>query len=288
MILLENETIKASFVKKGAELKSLVHKKIKLEYMWDANPEFWAKTSPILFPIVGGLKADTYSYQRKSYTLPRHGFARDMDFDLQQISDTEVLFTLKHNKETLAVYPFEFNLGIRYQLTGDILSCSYEVLNPGSRPLLFSIGGHPAFAVPLKEQEKYNDYYLHFNKDTELQAHKIVENLIDEHTNRIPLPEGKLVLEHVLFYEDALVFKTIKSDRISILNTKNDHGLHFDFKDFPYFGIWAAKDADFVCLEPWCGIADAVDHQGDLEKKEGIIHLNPQDLWKRKYEIAVF
>jgi galactose mutarotase-like enzyme len=256
--------------------------------MWSGNPLFWGKTSPILFPIVGALRDDSYSFKGKKYSLPRHGFARDMEFNLQQISTSEILFTLHHSDETLAKYPFEFNLGIRYQLTGNSLTCGYEVYNPGEEPLLFSIGGHPAFAVPLYENEDYQDYFLEFNRDTRLQNHKIVNNLISEETNSIVLKDQQLALEHDLFKDDALVFKNLDSDRISILNTRNAHGLHFNFKDFPYFGIWAAGNADFVCLEPWCGIADGIEHHGQLEEKEGIIHLGQETSWKRKWQIDIF
>ncbi|MEJ5960981.1 aldose 1-epimerase family protein [Pedobacter immunditicola] len=288
MILLENENVKVSFVQKGAELKSLIHKPTKQEYMWAAEPEFWAKTSPVLFPIVGALKGNTYTYKNKNYTLGRHGFARDRIFDLQQISDGEVLFTLQDTADTWVNYPFKFNLGIRYHLSASSLSCTYEIFNPGTEELLFSIGGHPAFAVPLQEQEQYGDYYLQFNKDEALQANKIVDNLIADETTTIALAEGRLALNHGLFYEDALVFKNLKSDRIALLNSKNIHGLGFSFKDFPYFGIWSARDADFVCLEPWCGIADGIYHDGLLENKEGIEKLMPQSTWKRTWEIDVF
>jgi galactose mutarotase-like enzyme len=288
MILLENENVKVSFVQKGAELKSLIHKITKQEYMWSAKPEFWAKTSPVLFPIVGALKGNTYTYKNKSYTLGRHGFARDLVFDLQQVSDCEVLFTLQDTADTRINYPFKFNLGVKYQLSASSLSCTYEVFNPGTEELLFSIGGHPAFAVPLDEQEQYSDYYLHFNKDRALQANKITDNLIANETTSIALEEGKLALNHALFYEDALVFKNLKSDCITLLNSKNAHGLSFSFRDFPYFGIWSARDADFVCLEPWCGIADGVHYDGALENKEGIEKLMPQSTWKRTWEIDIF
>ncbi|MET3114369.1 galactose mutarotase-like enzyme [Pedobacter sp. CG_S7] len=288
MILLENEYVKAFFAKKGAELKSLVTKETNIEYMWSGDPEFWGKTSPVLFPVVGALKADSYTFKEKKYTLSRHGFARDMLFSFKQISATEVLFTLKNNTETLENYPFEFDLGIRYEIRGATLTCTYEVFNPGVEPLLFSIGGHPAFAVPLNGSENYNDYYLQFNKDKELCTHRIVDNLIGEQTRLIALEGGKLLLNHDLFEEDALVVKNLKSNRISLLNSSNSHGFHFDFESFPYFGIWAAKNADFVCLEPWCGIADGINHNGQLENKEGVVSLKSKTIWKRKWEINVF
>lgn len=289
MILLENEYLKASFANKGAELQSLVNKHNNINYLWNGNPDYWAKFSPVLFPIVGGLKNNTYYFQNKQYQLPRHGFARDYDFQETRISDTEVVFKLVHNDETLKIYPFQFILQLRYRLQGSSLFCTYEVTNPSvDKALLFSIGAHPAFSVPQKDDLTYTDYFLAFNKDHTLTYHKISIDLISNETIEIALKNDRLPLKHELFYDDALVFKSLKSDCISIGTKKNDHGLHFKFKDFPFFGIWAAKNANFVCLEPWCGIADGIDHQQDLEEKEGIIKLAALENWNRGWEVTCY
>ncbi|MEJ2882131.1 aldose 1-epimerase family protein [Pedobacter sp. GR22-6] len=288
MIILENTNIKASFSTKGAELQSLYNKNTEREYLWDGNPDFWGKYSPILFPIVGGLKENRYILEGREYELPRHGFARDHQFDSKQLSETELIFILRQSSGTFSVYPFEFDLLIRYELIEEQLRCTYEVNNPADNPLFFSIGAHPAFAIPTGRNLSYTDYYLEFNKDITLEYHKIKHDLIDTETITLPLKDGKLPLKYELFYDDALVFKTLKSDLISLKNHKNDHGLDFSFKDFPYFGIWTAKNADFICLEPWCGIADGVHHNQQLKEKEGIITLEAQQEWKRSWEIRSF
>jgi galactose mutarotase-like enzyme len=288
MITLENENILANFSLKGAELQQLKSKITGLSYLWNGDPAFWPKHSPILFPVIGALKDGKYHYEGKTYALPRHGFARDHEFKLEQISDSELLFTLSQTEDTLKVYPFEFSLGLRYKIEGATLSCTYEVQNPGEKTLLFSVGGHPAFAAPLEAEVKYDDCFLEFNKDTDLTYHKIKADLIDDETGEISLVDGKLPLKHELFYEDALVFKTLKSDSISIKNTKTTNGLHFNFHNFPFFGIWAAKDADFVCLEPWCGIADGINHNQELKDKEGIMQLEAHASWHRSWSVEVF
>jgi galactose mutarotase-like enzyme len=288
MISLENTKIHASFSSKGGELQSLRHKETNLEYLWSGNPDYWGKFSPILFPIVGGLKNNTYYFRDEAFTLPRHGLARDREFKLSQISETEILFTLEQDEESLKVYPFEFRLGLRYTLSEDTLSCTYEVTNTGNQVLWFSIGGHPAFAVPLKDGLTYDDYYLQFNKDHQLISNKIKQDLIDDETDIIGLTDRKLPLKHELFYEDALVFKNLKSDSISLKSDADAHGLEFQFRNFPFFGIWSAKDADFVCLEPWCGIADGIHHQQKLEEKEGIISLPPKAEWTRQWQVTCF
>lgn len=289
MIFLENEQLHISFASKGAELQSLKSKKNNINYLWNGNPDYWGKFSPVLFPIVGGLKNNTYYFQEKEYHLSRHGFARDKDFQVNHPSATEVVFTLTEDEETLKVYPFRFVLRLRYKLAGNSLSCTYEVLNPADQhPLLFSLGAHPAFAVLTTDALSYSDYYLQFNKDSALVYHKVKDDLIDSETAVIELPDGILPLKHELFYDDAIVLKTLKSDCITLSNHKTTQGIHFRFKDFPFFGIWAAKNADFVCLEPWCGIADGTDHQQQLENKEGIIALSPDETFTCQWEVACF
>lgn len=288
MILLENENIEVTFSAKGAELRSITNKANALNYLWKGDAAYWGKFSPVLFPIIGALKDNTYYVDDKAYELPRHGFARDLDFEVEQISDREVLFVLRSTEETLKVYPFPFNLGLRYQISGAAVSCTYEVNNPAEKDLLFSIGGHPAFAAPLTEDAGYEDCYLEFSVDEAVVYHKIESNLISDQTDSLHLDKGKVTLRHELFYDDALVFKDLKSDTITLRNTKNSYGLHFRFAGFPFFGIWAAKDADFVCLEPWSGIADGIHHNQQLRDKEGIVSLAAGENWKRTWAVEIF
>jgi galactose mutarotase-like enzyme len=288
MITLENELLKASFVQKGAELQSLKSKTSDIEYIWNADPKDWAKHSPVLFPIVGALKNNEYAYQGEQYELSRHGFARDMEFELESKSASEVVFTLRSSPETRKVYPFEFGLSLIYTLKSHGLSCTYKVYNPSQSDLLFSVGGHPAFATPVNENIGYEDYYLRFNQDEELVVSKIDDNLISDEVQTISLKDKVLPLKHELFYEDALVLKSLQSKKISLQNKVNTHGLHFSFEGFPFFGIWAAKDANFVCLEPWCGIADGVNHNGQLSDKEGIVILSAEESWQRTWQIDIF
>lgn len=288
MIFLENEYLKAGIAAKGAELQQLESKETKCSYLWSGDAKFWGKFSPVLFPIVGALKNGTYQYQDQTYSLPRHGFARDQEFSVQQISPTEAEFSLHQNEATLAVYPFNFLLQLHYQLSGNTITCTYKVSNTDKKDLLFSIGGHPAFATAFESNLAYTDCYLKFDQDTVLNYHKISGDLIANDTVSIALKDHTLPLSHELFYDDALVFKSLKSHCISLLNHKNKHGLDFNFQGFPFFGIWAAKNADFICLEPWQGIADGVEHNQQLQDKEGITQLAPQEKWSRTWSATCY
>lgn len=287
MIILENKNLRAVIASKGAELQSLINKQNNLEYMWDGAAA-WPKHSPVLFPIVGGLKNDTYYFNDKAYKLPRHGFARDKSFAAKKISDTEAVFTVTEDEQTLQVYPFAFTLKLRYSLNAAAISCTYEVYNSGKQDLLFSVGAHPAFAVPLTSDSIYTDYYLQFNTTETLQRWKLTDGLVSAVNEILPLENNKLLLHQKLFYEDAIVLKNMQSNAITLGCNKHDHGLRFTFNDFPFFGIWAAKDAPFVCLEPWCGIADGINLNQQFKDKEGINVLPANENWQRTWSVECF
>ncbi|HVZ96143.1 MAG TPA: aldose 1-epimerase family protein [Chitinophagaceae bacterium] len=286
MITIKNNDLTAIISDKGAELQSLRANGI--EYLWQARPEFWAKHSPVLFPVVGELKNGFYIFDNREYKLSRHGFARDKIFRAEQRSATSAIFTLQSDEETLRVYPFEFILQVEYKIAGNELTCTYHVQNTGDKTMYFSVGGHPAFNVPLNSSLQYEDYYLKFNNDDILKKYRLSNGLISNDTASIRLVNKILPLKKELFYEDAIVLKHIKSNAISLKSDKDPRGLHFTFEHFPYFGIWAAKDAPFVCLEPWCGIADSADHDNLLKKKEGINELAPAAAWKISWSAALF
>lgn len=286
---LANGILEVSISPKGAELQSIINKQTGLEYMWNADPNFWSKKSPVLFPIVGGLKNNTYTYKGNSYQLNRHGFARESLFELYEQTASSVSYVLHSNENTLKVYPFEFAFYVSYSIDGNKLTCSYKVGNTGKQELYFSCGAHPAFKVPLVDGTDYTDWYLQFSETENTGKWPlspdglILEQPVSclENANQLPLTKS-------LFYGDALVFKDLKSTSISIVSNKSPHGLKMDFEGFPFYGIWSAKDANFVCLEPWCGIADNINASGELQDKEGIILLGVGEVWERGWGVEVF
>lgn len=287
-IIIENEKIRATINPLGAELVSLLKLDDNTEYMWNANPAFWGKTSPVLFPIVGGLKNDTYFYDGNEYKLPRHGFARTMNFEAESQTQNSAIFLLKNNIETEKVYPFVFELRLIYTRIANKLELQYQITNPDSKALLFSIGGHPAFKSPLENGLNYEDYFLEFNEKEDLERWPLNSaGLVLNEPLEISKNTNKLLLTKELFHQDALVFKHLKSDCVILKSQKSPKQLKFEFKNFPYLGIWAAKDADFVCIEPWCGIADSADTNQKLETKEGIISLESKSVFERSFSIEI-
>lgn len=286
---LENDQIRVGIKSLGAELFSVAHKVHNLQYMWNADAAYWAKTSPVLFPIVGTLKSNVFSYRGKQYTLPRHGFAREMDFSIIRQSDYEVEFAIADTPSTLEKYPFHFSFSLIYAIRGSSLQVTYKVKNTGGELLYFSVGGHPAFATPLVKGTLYTDYYFQFNREETAPRWPISKDGLIENTPENFLKHSnKVQLDRDLFYQDAIVLKHLNSDSISLRNNINGNGLDFHFKGFPYLGLWAARNADFVCIEPWCGIADSVDHNQDITMKEGIESLEEGKQWTRSWSVEFY
>ncbi len=286
MITISNETCTATFLEKGAELRSLRY--ADTEYMWQAG-EAWPKTSPILFPIVGTLKNGHYLHKGVPYQLGRHGFAREREFVVTEQTGSCVCFTLMSDDDTLKHFPFPFRLDIIYSLEKQTLHISYRVVNTGTSTMYFSIGGHPAFRVPLEDSLDYEDYALHFNQLENAKRYPISPDGLIMKEPVTCLDQTQLLpLKKSLFYKDALVFKQLQSDQVSLKTGRGNRGLTAYFAGFPYMGIWAVKDADFVCIEPWRGIADGVDAGGEISDKEGIMILQAQGEWEQGWSIELF
>ncbi|RYY61781.1 MAG: aldose 1-epimerase family protein [Chitinophagaceae bacterium] len=289
MPVIENDSLVVTLDPKGAELKRIYHKGTNLDYLWNADPAFWAKSSPILFPIVGTLKSDTVVYEGKDYHMGRHGFARDREFMIEKQDKSSIVFLLVSDEDTREKFPFEFEFRVEYRLSQSSLSVTYHVKNPDTKPLWFSVGGHPAFKVPLAQGEGYTDYYIEFEKPETAGRWLISKDgLIEDHSTPLLDNTNRLPLVHELFYKDAVVLKHLESASVTLRNSKSTHGLRFDYPGFPFLGIWAAKDADFVCIEPWCGIADRVNSNQQLTEKEGIEKLESGADFRRTWVATFF
>lgn len=289
MFTIEDQQLRISIHPKGAELQSIFHKGHQTEYMWGGDPAIWGKHSPLLFPIVGTLKDNTYYYNGKPYQLSRHGFARDREFAVEQQTADAITFLLHSDEDSLKVFPFAFELRISYRLQGDTLTTTYAVTNPARTTLYFSVGGHPAFKVPLTADTTYTDYYLEFDQAEKAPRWPISKDGLIERTPQALLDNTKkLPLTKELFAKDALVFKGLHSSSVTLRSDRNPRGLTMQFPGFPFLGIWAAPGADFVCIEPWCGIADSVDSNQQWTEKEGINTLEAGGRFERSWTLKLF
>jgi galactose mutarotase-like enzyme len=280
-IILSNSELTATINSLGAELISLKNNHNR-EYIWEGNPDYWGKHSPILFPIVGSLKNNSYRYNNSIYHLPRHGFAREMNFDVIEKSNEKVVFSLKETAATLEKYPFKFELQISYTLTNSELKIGYIVINNNPFSMPFSIGAHPAFAIA----NDFENYELLFEKTENLVVSKLENDLISNTSYKLPIENNSLPLTYSLFENDALIFKNIESKSVTIAENEIPF-LKIQYNDFPSLGIWTKSQAPFICLEPWIGYADTVENNGDLEEKEGIKILGVNQTFETNYLIEI-
>lgn len=280
-VVIKKQNIEAVINTKGAELFSL--KKDGKNYIWGINSDFWNKTSPILFPIVGALKNNEYQFLNKTYQLPRHGFARDLEFEIINKNEDFVTFSLKSSEKTLEVYPFQFELKISYTLEEEKLIVKYEVINLSEEKMYYSIGAHPAFCVDAN----FDEFSLVFDEEKELETYKLDKDLFSGKTEKVALRGKKLPLNYNLFAKDALVFKNSVTQSLTLIKNNNPV-LKVEFSDFPYLGIWTKENAPFLCIEPWLGIADNIDSSGDLTQKEGINSLEPNTEKSASWSIELF
>ncbi|RZJ65474.1 MAG: aldose 1-epimerase family protein [Flavobacterium sp.] len=253
------------------------------EYIWNGDPEYWGKHAPVLFPVVGTLRKNSFTYKGQEYHLPRHGFARDMEFSLTHHSENQAVFSLQFSDETLARYPFRFWLQINYRLLNNTLLIGYSVINEGKEKMPFSLGAHPAFALP----GEFSDYSLDFEKEDAIKAFILENDLLSNQTETIGLQNHKLPLDYALFENDALIIKNVASKELSI-SRKGKTIVTVGYDDFPHLGLWTKQDAPFLCIEPWFGYSDTVNASGNIFEKESIMVLDAEAVFNTNFTIEVF
>lgn len=291
-IILENEIIKITISDKGAELTSLVRKKDNAEYIWQADPKYWGRYAPILFPIVGRVNNNKYRIGNKEYSLSQHGFARDMNFNIIEKNSDNILFKLSWNQETLKVYPYKFELFVNYAIKDNSVDISCGVKNTDDRDIYFSIGAHPGFNCPMESENEvlnFEDYYFEFERVENInKMSKNSEELKKRKSEAFMKNTSIIKLSKEFFADDAIVFERLKSNSIALKNTKNNDSVTVDFTGFPYVGLWSKPDgAPFVCIEPWFGHSDYEDFEGDFREKDGIIRLEVNEEFHCKYSISI-
>lgn len=288
-VVIETDYLQATIDTHGAQLQSLYSKEHKIEYLWKGDPEYWGRHAPVLFPFVGSLKDNQYTHQGKTYSMGQHGFARDMEFELLEQKADEATFVLKSNEATRVNYPFDFQLFLSYQLGGDGITTSYRVVNESEEEMYFSIGGHPAFNVPLEEGLAFEDYYLKTSPMKSRIQIPLAGPFADLDNRTLGQTNATIAFTRELFNNDALIYETIGLNSFSICSEKSPHSVTLSYNHLPYVGIWSPypKEAPFVCIEPWSGIADTTDASGELSEKFGIQKLASKEEFFSKYAITV-
>lgn len=269
---IENDFLKVGVKEFGSEITSIISKKSGYEFLWQGNPDIWSGQSPILFPIIGRLFDDSYSYNGKVYTLQKHGFARKLPWKLLEKASDCMSFILSDNEETKNCYPFKFELIVTYTLNQNKLSVLHKVINKNESKMYFSLGAHPAFNCEIGDK-------LIFEKPETLDCIKIDLERSLRIPKTVPLlnNESEITVTEEIFKEDALIFEGVKSENITLKSKATNRSIRFTLGKAPYLGIWAKPGAPYVCIEPWCGVNDSTEKKADFSLKDGIQKLDENE-----------
>lgn len=288
MTVLENDLLKVTIDNQGAQLTSIYNKTTGIEQLWQADANIWPWHAPNLFPIVGGLIDNELWIEGHPRQMNRHGFARQSEFILLKNDDQQAVFSLPGSEKIHLTYPYKFDFEVMYMLIDNALRITYKVINLDKKTIYFSVGGHPAFNVPFKNNENYEDYYLEFETEEKLTSHLLsADGFFTGATANVPLDGNKLWLTKELFKNDALVFKNLQSRQVTIKSKNHNETLSVEFPHFNYLGLWAKEGAPFVCIEPWLGCADTVGAPKDISKKENIQKLSVGHVFEAAFFISI-
>lgn len=274
MHILENEILRVTIDPQGAELTSIIRKADGAEYVWQGDPTYWKRHAPVLFPIVGRLKGQSYTVGGQAYSITQHGFGRDLPFAVHPVSDTCAEFVLTENEHTKSMYPYDFTFTIRYTLEGASLKKEHITENRSAQPLYYEVGGHDAYNI-LMDGAPLASHYAAFEGVEQLSVIDVDDSVMltrSHHT--VPLQEGRLYLTRETFSHDALMLDELPVRRCTLGSTAHDRSVTMDFSDFPYFALWSPyrpeDDVPFVCLEPWSTLPDGSYLGQELEQKTGV------------------
>ncbi|MCK5781818.1 MAG: aldose 1-epimerase family protein [Flavobacteriales bacterium] len=289
---IENKFLSVLISTKGAEIISIKNKKDNTEIIWHGEEKSWDQHAPILFPIVGKLKNGSYNLEGETYKMGNHGFAYKSTFTVISKTKSEVVLEMTGNPEILKIYPYSFELQVKYELVNSKLNITNTVANTSNKDMYFSIGAHPGFNVPINNKGKYDDYFIEFNKKENADRLPLTKKegmlsnvCIDNYLN----DTKTLKLNHKMFSDRVIILEGLKSNSLTIKSKKSSTAIEIGIKDFPLVGVWTSSrsDAPFVCIEPWYGVTDYIDTDGDFKNKKAIQKLARKESFDMKYYIKL-
>ena len=270
---LESAALRAVFTSQGAQLISLRDKSADKPILWEGDPAVWRESAPWLFPIIGQLKDGRFISNGAPYAMPMHGFAKRMAFETAGPSGDSITFTLRDDDQTLKVYPYHFELAIRYRLTDSALTATVTVKNAGEGTMYYSLGAHPGLICDAGDK-------LVFDGQAELTCRRLYQenHLMKKERFTTPLEDASLTLRADLFKEDALLVEAPAFTAITLRRAAG-RDVKFTFDPVPWLGLWSryleSGEVKYICLEPWLGVDDICDADGLIEHKVGIQALSP-------------
>lgn len=282
---LKNNELTVEISTKGGEIQSVTRGGC--EYIWQGNPEFWARRTPLMFPICGRLFGSKYTFEGKEYDkLGMHGFLRDTELTVIKATDTYIEFLLKADEQTKELYPFDFELVLGYTLDGSAVRTDVTIKNTGDKVLPATFGAHPGYNVPL-DNGCFEDWYVEFSEDC--TPNEIIQSPDGFNTGKkriVPLVNSRIIpLRHSLFAIDSIFMDRV-APAITLKSDRSDRYITMKYDGMPYLGIWhkPASEAPYVCIEPWCGLPSFDGQVDDIATKTDMFHILPRCSKKIGYE----
>lgn len=279
LITIKSEQIKVTISSKGAEIQSILDRN-GIERMYDGDPRFWANRAPILFPVAGGMKDDGYEWQGKWYHMPKHGFIRPLEWQVESVEDDRVTFLLQEKNEG---FPFEYDLRASFSVIENRLDVRFTVTNRDQQPFCFSIGSHEAYATPGGIEK----YEIVFDEEETL-AHSVLDGALNTHETVTIADQTKVLpLKYEYFAVDALVFRSLKSRGVTLRSPHHNRTIRVDYPDCPFLLLWTKPGAPYICIEPWCNGPDFVDAPKEIDKKPGFMRVDAGETVSCRHMITV-
>ncbi len=241
--------------------------------MWQAHEEIWPRHAPVLFPVVGKLRHGKIMINGQEYEMGQHGFARDLEFEMVELYTDLMRFKLVSTPETRKMFPYDFQFFITYEAADENIKITYNIVNTGDERMYYSVGAHPAFNLPGKDLSSFR---IEFERDEDLDRHLLTAGLFNGDMVNIGSNTRKLQLGSELFANDAIVLKNLRSTYLALVQPSSNFKIGLLYRGFSYMGIWTKHPyEEFLCLEPWNGLADYEWFGEDISLKEGILTLAP-------------
>lgn len=287
---IENDYLFVKVSSLGAELTSIFNKDSGVEYLWQGDEAYWSGQAPIMFPICGRLFEGKYTYLGKEYTMPNHGIARSSEFSLLKQKDNEITLSLSADDNTKENYPFNFTFNVTYKIVNKTLTVTYTVINKDTRELIFAVGGHPAFNVPLNEEGSFEDYYVEFGSECSPLRVDFSPTCFCTKDDKL-FTQGtikRIDLKHELFDNDAIFLYNVDKT-ITLKSDSHKYSVTMKYDRMKYLGLWhmPKTDAPYVCIEPWTSIPANDGVIDNLLTKEEMIHLPVGYTYNNSYSITV-
>lgn len=290
-IVLKKGCMEAVVTTKGGELISFKDEE-GIERIWQGDPEYWTGRNPLLFPVVGNLKEGKIKINGETYSMNRHGFAREREFIITEQAEDHVVMELRADEDTLKKYPFNFKLQVCHRLEDSGFVTSFEIVNLDKREMPFCIGAHTAFCCPVFADETFEDYDIVFDEKEQADSLLLNSDGYIQKGKTVPFlrDSDRFALNYEPFEKmDTVIFSGLKSTGVSLKHRLKGHGVHMDFEGFPFMAFWTkgAQRAPFICIEPWHGCAALEDEDGDFKHKEACICLQPGERKEFLYKVKI-